>query len=159
MDFEIRTEGLDDFTLRFRAIKEYRDEIRETLEEAAEKAGLYMTTHVPYDRGQLFSAIEVSPIRYAPGGSGGGGYYEIEVGVDESTAPHAEWVLEGTGLFNRENPTNGIFPDGNALRWHGQEGKIFAAWTKGQKPQREWFEGAIRLADAIVDRKVRGRNR
>lgn len=158
MQYEIRHEGLTDFSIRFRAIRDFRDEIVETLENAAHEAGSYMATHVPYHSGQLFRAINVGPVRYMPGAEGGGGFYEIHVGVDESQAPHAEWVIEGTGLFNREHPTNGIFPaQGNVMTFSKLgEGQIFTAWTRGQEPQREWFEQAQDLARTIVARKVAG---
>lgn len=157
MEYEIRTEGLNDFTLRFRAIRELREDILETLEEAAQAAGSYMGTHVPYHSGQLYRAINVGPVAYSPGASGGGGFYEIHVGVDESQAPHAEWVIGGTGIFNRDHPTNGIFPaKGNVMVFEAHGQKVFTAWTRGQEPRREWFEQAQDLAQSIIARKIAG---
>jgi len=133
MEYEIRSEGLTDFEIRFRAIKEFREDIHDAMKEAAEEAGSYMGTHVPYEGGALFRAINVGEISYSPGAAGGGGYYEVHVGVDESQAPHAEFVIEGTGLFNREHPTNGIFPsNGNVLAFTDRGQQVFAAWVRGQ---------------------------
>jgi hypothetical protein len=158
MEYEIRSEGLTDFDIRFRAVREFREEIVDTIERAADEAGAYMGTHVPFHTGQLFRAINVGPVEYSPGAAGGGGFYEVHVGVDESLAPHAEFVVEGTGIFNRERPTNGIFPaQGNVMTFSKQgEGQIFTRWTRGQEPQRAWFENAMELARTIIARKIAG---
>lgn len=157
MEYEVRTEGLSDFEIRFRAIREFREEILETIREAAQIAGSHMATHVPYESGALFRAINVGDVDYSPGAAGGGGFYEVHVGVDESQAPHAEFVIEGTGLYNREHPTNGIFPaQGNVLAFRDRGEEVFAAWVRGQQPQREWFEDAQELAREHIARKIAG---
>jgi hypothetical protein len=33
-------------------------------------------------------------------------------------------------------------------------GYVFAASVEGQKPQREWFENAMKLADRVVRREL-----
>lgn len=158
MEYQVQSEGLTDFTIRFRAIKEFRDDIIDTMESAAQRAGSYMGSHVPYHSGKLYQAINVGPVQYRPGGAGGGGSYEVHVGVDRTQAPHAEFVIEGTGIFNREHPTNGIFPSqGNVFAFEKNgEGTVFTAWTRGQEPQREWFEDAQDLARTIIARKIAG---
>ena len=158
MEYEIRSEGLTDFEIRFRAVKEFREDIHDAMKEAAEAAGSYMGTHVPYRTGELWRAINIGEVSYSPGAAGGGGYYEVHVGVDESLAPHATFVIEGTGIFNREHPTNGIYPaNGNVFAFEKNgEGTVFTAWTRGQEPQREWFEDAQDLARTIIARKIAG---
>lgn len=157
MEYEVRSEGLTDFDVRFRAIAEFREEILETIREAVQIAGAHMGTHAPYESGTLFRAINVSDVTYSPGAAGGGGFYEAHVGVDESQAPHAEFVIEGTGIYNREHPTNGIFPaQGNVLAFQDRGDQVFAAWTRGQEPQRAWFEDAQNLAREHIARKIAG---
>jgi hypothetical protein len=147
-----------DFEVRFRAIKEFREEIREAVEDAVEAAGTYMALHVPYHSGKMYRAINVSKPKFHAGGAGGGGFYEAHAGLDETIAPHAEHVIEGTGLFNRTTPTNGIYPaTGNVFAFEKNgEGTVYAAWTKGQEPQRAWFEDAQDIARDVIARKVAG---
>jgi hypothetical protein len=157
MDYRVEIQGLTDFSVFFRAIKEYRDEIQEAMREAAEAAGSYMQLHAPYASGDIYRAIFVGPLTYRPGAAGGGGYYEINVGVDEGQAPHTEHVIEGTGIYNREQPNAGIFPSkGNVMVFQAGGEKVFTAWTKGQEPQREWFENAMELADRLIEQAIRG---
>ena len=157
MEFRVEVEGATDFSIYFRAVKEFRDEITRAMQEAAHAAGSYMQMHVPYEHGDIYRAIFVGPITYRPGGAGGGGFYEINVGVDESQAPHTEWVIEGTGIFNRESPQAGIFPSkGNVLVFEAHGEKVFTAWTKGQPPRREWFEDAQDLASRLIEQAIRG---
>ena len=158
IEYSIESEGIADFSVRFRAIRDFREDILDTMQRAAEEAGSYMGTHVPYHSGGLYRAINVGSVQYRPGGAGGGGSYEVHVGVDESMAPYAEFVIEGTGIFNRENPTNGIYPaNGNVMAFQKNgEGTIFTRWTRGQEPQRAWFEDAQALAQGIIARAISG---
>jgi hypothetical protein len=158
IEYSVRNEGLADFTVKFKAIDGFRDKILDAMQRAAQEAGSYMGTHVPYETGGLYRAINVGQIRYKPGGAGGGGSYEVHVGVDESQAPYAEAVLEGTGIYNRESPKNGIYPaTGNVMAFEKMgEGTVFTAWTRGQEPRREWFDDAQDLAQSIIARAVAG---
>lgn len=157
MDYRVEVQGVQDFSIFFRAVKEFRDEITEAMQRAAHEAGSYMQMHAPYESGDIYRAIFVGPMTYRPGAAGGGGYYEINVGVDEDRAPHAEFVIEGTGIYNREQPNAGIFPSkGNVLVFEAHGEKVFTAWVRGQEPQREWFEGAMELADRLIEQAVRG---
>lgn len=156
MEFEIREEGID-AAIRFRAVKDFKDDIIATMERAAHEAGTYMATHAPYHSGALYRSINVGPIVYRPGGAGGGGFYEIEVGVNEEMAPHARYVIEGTGIYG-ESPTNGIFPTNRKFMAFDKMGEetVFTRWTRGQRPQREWFEDAQELAQNIISRAIHG---
>ena len=157
MEYEVRSEGLTDFEVRFKALGEdYRESLRQVVGHAANEAGTYMAQHVPYHSGKMYQAINVSEPKFRPGGAGGGGYYEAHVSVDRSIAPHAEYVIEGTGLYDRNAPTNGIYPsNGTVLAFQKDgEGTVFTAWTTGQRPQREWFEEAMRKAERIISRRI-----
>lgn len=157
-EYEVHSEGLTDFSIRFRAIRDFREEIIDAVNEAAKKAGTHMALHVPFHSGKMYRAINVGKAKFHPGGAGGGGTYEAHAGVDEAIAPHTRYVIEGTGIYNREAPTNGIYPaTGNvfAFQKNGEE-TVFAAWTRGQMPQREWFEDAQEIARNEIARKVAG---
>jgi hypothetical protein len=157
MDYEIRTDGLFDFTIRFRAIEEYRERILTAMDRAAHQAGMHMTSHVPVgETGRLFRAINVGPVVYMPGGLGGGGNYEIHVGVDEDVAPHALYVIEGTGEHHIEGGRGNIRPsNGNFMTIMKEgEGMIFRSSAEGQLPQTEWFEDAQELANRIIRREI-----
>lgn len=158
IEYSVESEGLTDFTVRFRAIRDFRDDILDTMDRAAHEAGSYMGTHVPYHSGGLYRAINVGPIKYQAGGAGGGGFYEVHVGVDESQALYAEAVIEGSGIYNRDNPKAGIFPaNGNVMAFEKNgEATVFTAWTRGQEPQRAWFEDAQALAHSIIARAISG---
>lgn len=116
-----------------------------------------MAANVPFHSGQLYHAINVGSIVYRPGGAGGGGRYEVEVGVDRDRAPHAEFVIEGTGIYNRENPRNGIYAHspGKPMYFEKRGEIVFTMWTRGQEPQRAWFENAQDVAQEIIEHAVR----
>lgn len=159
MDYDIRIEGETDFTLRFRALgEEFKDDIKDALEQAAYAAHAYMATHVPYHEGTLYRALNVGRVKYSPGASGGGGYYEIHVSVDADRAPHGEFVIEGTGIYNRDNPKNGIYPaSGNVMAFEKLgEGTVFTRWTRGQEPQRVWWDVGIEIANDEIMRAIAG---
>ena len=180
MEFEVRTEGLTDFEIRFRAINEsYREGIRRTVEYAAMEAGKYMVREAPLGKfedgnhlpGSLKEAVVVTPSKFSPGGAGGGGSWSAHAGVDRDRAPHAEYVIHGTGIFGpRHTP---IFARPGFARRRvgmlrgekgGQRHKMrfmyrgdiyFKEATLGQEPQTRWFEGAQRLANNIVNRRLK----
>ena len=144
--------------LQWRAVKGFREEITSTIKRAADEAGAYMATHVPFHSGQMYHAIYVTPVTYKPGGAGGGGTYEAEVGLEASLAPHAEWVIEGTGIYNRTSPSKGIFTGtyNGVFRFEKDFGEVvYTPVVHGMKPQRAWFEDAQELAQNIIDHAVR----
>jgi hypothetical protein len=154
MEYEIKVEGLADFDIRLRAInKDYRDQIIGAVEKASVEAGTYMAAHVPFHSGKLFRAIEVGPVKYHAGGAGGGGFYEARVGVNEDLAPHAIWVIEGTGIHG-EGRGNIQPANGNVMVFTSRGEKVFAASTEGQEPQSAWFEVAQEVADAVIRRET-----
>lgn len=82
--------------------------------------------------------IRIDQDSFAPGGSGGGGFYEGHLYVDSELAPQVRWVMEGTadegaGLIT---PARGnVFP----IEKNG-EGVRFRSWVHGQRPQRIWWD-------------------
>lgn len=153
MEFSIKHEGLTDFTVRFRAVRNLREKIENLLDHAAFSATAYMHLHVPYHSGALSSAINYSKAQYAPGGFGGGGFYEANIGVDENIAPHARHVLYGSGLY-RETDPDYIRPRRDVMVFMSHDEKVFAEYTVGQRPRREWFDDAARLANEIISQGI-----
>jgi len=144
--------------LQWRAVKGFREQITASMKKAADEAGTYMATHVPFRTGQMYHAIYVTPVTYRPGGAGGGGTYEAEVGLEESLAPHAQFVIEGTGIYNRDTPAKGIFTGtyNGVMRFEKDFGEVvYTPYTYGQKPQTAWFENAQELAQELMDHVVR----
>lgn len=153
MLYEIKEDGLADFTIRFRAIADLKENIQESIQKAAELAADEMRRNVPYHEGRLYRAIEVDTeggpfgTGYQPGGAGGGGHYTARVFVDQDEAPHAAWVIGGTGIYDRSGP-HGIYPaNGNVMAFDKLgEGAVFTRWTRGQQPQDRWVEAAREIA-------------
>jgi hypothetical protein len=159
MDWAIEERGADEMVLRIQALKGFRDKVKELLDLAANDAGSYMKTHVPFHSGAVYRAIFVhTQSTYRPGGAGGGGSYEAVVGIDTVEAPHAETLLTGSGIFNTDEPKNGIYPaQGNVMVFRGAAGeKVFTAWTRGQEPQRAWYDDALELAARTIQAGIFG---
>lgn len=179
MEYEIRTEGVTDFEVRMRAVSgDYRESVRRAVDAAVRAAGQHMTEHAPQgETGRLRQAVTVTDAKFEPGGAGGGGSYSAHAGVASHVAPHAKWVIEGTG----EHGPFGVpiradqFGDaplqkqrykkvikGERVRINrvfafekAGEGTVFATTTKGQKAQTEWFVEAQRKATRVLARRLR----
>lgn len=136
-----------------------REQVRDAINLAADEAVLYARTHVPETDSpgpHLRDTIRRSDeLTYLPGGSGGGGFYEVHVvagGHDPERWPNPFWLIEGTGLFGPRNER--IYPK-RETRWMGPgwwfgEGGWFWKSTKGQRPQPGWWLGAGDTADAVL---------
>ena len=72
----------------------------QTIEHWADISTAQQRIYAPRgETGRLLEAIHQShPRQYLPGGSGGGGSYQVSSGVRRGVAPHAEHVLFGTSL-------------------------------------------------------------
>lgn len=104
LNFSVEPVGYDfgrvEADIRFRTIPGMRDEIVDATNQAARMASIYAYDNAPQgETGNLRAAINFTPARYRPGGAGGGGTWVAVVGVDETRAPHANWLLHGTGVF------------------------------------------------------------
>lgn len=164
IEYEIRVDTEGDLTLRFQAVKgRLGGRIETAMLRAATEAATYMTAHVPYHTGQLYRAINVSAekggqgLKYFPGGAGGGGFYEIHVGVDREMAPHADWVIHGTGIYGpRGSLIYGRPKDnrgGNRTMVFEKNGEqtVFTRYTEGQKAQTSWFT----VAEEVMSQSIR----
>jgi hypothetical protein len=165
MEFSVATDGLTDFGLRFRAVRDYREEILDAMNNAAEDAVAYAQFNIPYRSGEASRAIGKTPVKYLPGGVGGGGTYEVLVGVDRDKAPHVRFLLYGSGIYSQDGPGGNVNIDpgnvitggrGNVMVFTTDIGeKVFTMWTRGQRPRDAWWIGAIEIADSIIREKIR----
>lgn len=141
---------------------EARGFIKELLQESAELGRRVAESQAP--RGNLFDhhgggisdSIQISSIRYAPGGAGGGGFYEIDLYADSAIAPHLKYVFEGTA----DEGVGKIYPArGNVFTFQkdGEERK-FRPWIHGQRPQTAWWEHAHDAVDANISSGIQGMN-
>lgn len=172
MNLEVETRGFDAFQIRVRAMEEkFKADISEALVEGSETAYRIMLNRVPRDSGRLAGSIEQLPIRYSPGGLGGGGFWESEVIVGEGV-PYVNVVLEGSGVFylGRDSPITAS--DGNIrtkLRpeWRTTTGAKYMVFTPkgkshpirkkavaGQPAKTFWLLEAQQAAQAVVEKKI-----
>lgn len=142
---------------------EFRGAIKELIEEAVAEGVRYAKTHAPrgdsfHHQNRIEDAITADPIRYHPGGAGGGGYYEASFSASSEIAPHLEFVFEGTGERGKDphliRPSQGNLHKVMAIEKNG-EPVSFVRWTRGQYPQQLWWEDAEAHTDAVLSEGVR----
>jgi hypothetical protein len=168
VQIETDIRGFDTMLLRVRGIEEeFRKDIRETLAEASETAYRIMLNRVPRDSGRLAGSIFQSPIRFAPGGAGGGGFYETEVVAGEGI-PYANVVLEGSGIFYDGTPitaSNGNIRTKIRPEWRTTTGAKYMVFRPkgsshlirkksviGQPAKTFWLLEAQQSAQAVVEK-------
>lgn len=156
MNLDFAVEGTDDLTLRIQAGgARLRREIMDILDEASQEALDRMQLRVPRGRNPdghrtIASSLRRTPVRYQPGGFGGGGFYEVEVGPEDPPA-HLDYILDGTD-------------DVDLWRGHGNFGVMaiqklgepvrFRTSRKGQEPQTEWIIEAQQVANSLIAQRV-----
>src|SRR5881409_3442014 len=104
MEFEARVSGADEVIVGARAIKaSLAAQIKAIVEDAAEVARDEMLARVPRsgrtDHETIAEAIHIEQLEYAPGGAGGGGFYQTRVTTGEDGPSHLRFVLQGTGVY------------------------------------------------------------
>jgi len=132
-----------------------KEEIKQTLVRAALRAEKILEAEVPHgETHALANSIRMSPLKYSPGGAGGGGFWEIEVSVGEGV-PYVQNVVEGTGIFGpRAFPIYPKNPKGvMAFSKNGEF--VFTKWVRGQEPDDLWIVHAQDAAQEEVDEGLR----
>lgn len=142
-----RPDAIPQATARIQAVgKELRDEIRALIAEAVDEGRRVAEQEAPrgeerfHEGGRIRDAIRVSEVRYAPGGAGGGGFYEADLYASSDIAPQVRFVMEGTADEGRGliTPAHGnVFP----IEKEG-EGIRYRSWVHGQRPQTAWWDHA-----------------
>jgi hypothetical protein len=93
------------------------------------------------------------------GGAGGGGFYEVRVGPGRDAPEHLTYVMEGTGLYGSLGTVIRARMSGGhrgvlAIQKRG-EGVRFRTFARGQRPQRQWYDDAVQVADQFVEEGLR----
>lgn len=156
--------------VRVRAIEErFKVDINEALTEASETAYRIMLNEVPRDSGRLAGSIIPGPLRYSPGGAGGGGFWEVDITAGEGVS-YANVVLEGSGVFYNGTPITAS--DGNIRtkirpEWRTTTGAKYMVFRPkghanfirkksvfGQPAKTFWLIHAQQAAQEIVEKKI-----
>lgn len=167
MQLEYDVRGFDTMLLRVRAIEQkVQEDIKDVLNDASDRAYQVMRDAAPRDTGRLAASVRQSPIKYAPGGLGGGGFYEAEVSAGEGV-PYANVVLEGSGIYYAIGlpitASNGNIRAKTNPAWRTTTGAKFMVWrskrtgrlvrrkaVRGQPPKTAWVEFAQGSARDVV---------
>lgn len=172
MQLEVDVRGFDAMLIRVRAIQaEMREEMQEAITEGSETGYRIMLNRVPRgETGKLAGSVEQLPIRYSPGGPGGGGFWESEIIAGEGV-PYANVVLEGSGVFYLGHPHPITASNGNIRtkvrpEWRTTTGAKFMVFrgrsghlvrkkqVLGQPAQTFWLLEAQSAARAVVEKKI-----
>lgn len=166
LHFEITPEHpgeIPEVTARIQAVdKELRGFIREAIESALEAGRTIAEATAPRGEPRKFregvsirDAIRISETVYAPGGAGGGGFYEGTLYVDSALAPQIEFVMEGTADEGRGliRPSQGNLHGVLAIEKEG-EGVHFRRWVHGQAPQTAWWDTAHEEVEHVLQAEI-----
>jgi len=166
MHTDIEVRGDVDFALKVKAragISGRR--LRNLLEEAGAEGEKVMLAGVPRsgrDTGEATAAGAIrSQLVYSPGGAGGGGNYEVHVGIDVHQAPGH---LIYRGDFGPLVTGTGIYYSGNLIKPHekraltigeGGNGSNLRAWSRGYRGRYEWLDAGYTAARSHLIAGVR----
>lgn len=170
MQLDVDVRGFDSMLIRVRAIEEkMQEDMKVAIVEGSETAYRIMLNRVPRDSGRLAGSIVQGPLRYSPGGAGGGGYWEADITAGEGV-PYSNVVLEGSGIFFTGSPitaSNGNIRTKIRQEWRtttgakymvftpkGKSHPIRRKWVAGQPGKTFWLIEAQQAAQAIVEKKI-----
>lgn len=136
---------------------EVNDTLKDWVSHATEMGASYMRASAPRDQGALANAVRVEGPFYQPGGLGGGGSWVSKIDIDPFAAPHYRFVMLGTGLYRTDGGMQApIVAKGNGPMIYEYVGrKWFMTSVQGQRPQREWFDRGVEIANEIIGSHAR----
>lgn len=148
--------------LKIKAVnEEIQSKIKSLIEEAVEEGVIRAKREAPKGKGHHFGAriedsIYAEPIRYHPGGAGGGGFFEGSFRASNEIAPHLEWVYLGTGLRNILHPHR-IYPlpPRRVMMSEYWGGREYFTSSQGQFPQQRWWADAEERAERKLSTSIR----
>lgn len=111
---------------------------------------------------RIVDQIFATPVRFSPGGAGGGGNWEGELRASNDDGGHLQFVFEGTAgggvgkIFpNKARSGHHGFTLGGALAIQKEgEGVHFRSWVHGQKPQQEWWYEAEDAMERKLEEQI-----
>jgi hypothetical protein len=125
----------------WREEKEKRRLAKELIEDIGEAGLRFLEFNVPQHSTYLWRHVEKTRTKFRPGGAGGGGEYEVIVGIKSGTSRHPLYVEQGTGIYG---PRHDLIYARIATRmtWFSTvyNKLISRKSTRGQKPQRYFYE-------------------
>lgn len=73
--------------------------LKEVLGGMANYALYWARLYTPIHAGYILRHLDASPVKFRAGGAGGGGWYEVFVGVKAGDSKHPFYVHQGTGVY------------------------------------------------------------
>lgn len=124
-------------------IDDLADKGIEVLRMHAPKPGL----NHPYSEGYTQEHIDRTGISWHPGGAGGGGTYQVILGVKAGTSYHPVYANIGTGVYGRFESYI-VSPAGKLMYFYSvKHGHVISKYqVAGQRPQRFLYETWRNLA-------------
>lgn len=131
----VEVENLDEIDRVFARIEERSK--RKTLDLLSGMSDYTLTwlrLYVPEREGYILRHTDKSAVKWRPGGPGGGGQYEVVVGVKRGESKHPLYVDQGTGIYGGfHRPIRAI--GGHPMVFFSR-GRWWRLWeVKGQRPQ------------------------
>lgn len=164
MNLDVDIQGSDDLYFRIQAIQgNLSDQIRNAMGKAAIVAYRHMRDNIPQSRQnkrwgdyknegepRLIDDLSITKVTYLPGGAGGGGTYEMQVGWPGGAPEHLKWVMDGTSNWWQPTAMTIRTNPGNIKFKNGGQG-FFSHHRKGQRANDRWWLEAKQLADRVID--------
>jgi hypothetical protein len=125
----------------WREEREKRQLAKELIEDIGEAGLKFLEFNVPQSSTYLWRHTAKSDAKFRSGGAGGGGEYEVIVGIKAGTSRHPLYVEGGTGIYGPRHDL--IYPRFAArMTWFSTiyNKLISRKTTRGQKPQRYFYE-------------------
>lgn len=130
----VEVENLDEIDRVFARIEERsKAKSLEVLEGMATYSLFWLRLYIPVREGYILRHTDKSERRWRPGGAGGGGEYEMVVGVKRGDSRHPLYVDQGTGIYGGfHRPITG--KPGPMVFY--SRGRWWRLWeVRGQRPQ------------------------
>jgi hypothetical protein len=111
--------------------------LRDFIDDLADKGVELLERHAPEYTTYTKRHIDRESVRWLPGGAGGGGAYEVVLGVKAGTSYHPVYANVGTGLYGQygdwvQSPTGRLMYFYSQLYGHVISKYVVA----GQRPQQ-----------------------
>lgn len=120
-----------------RAGNNANDRMKDLLDDTANVATFWMHIYAPTgETAYIQSHIARTRLYWHPGGSGGGGSWEVTAGVREGSSRHPLWVEAGTGIYgDHRRPITPRTKSAMVFSTPGRAGRVYAERTRGQRAQ------------------------
>jgi hypothetical protein len=135
----IEVEGEDEAMLY---LDVYHDVVRKRqrhlLEELAKDGVTFLAKNVPNYTSYTLRHVDRTDVGWKPGGAGGGGEYEVTIGIKAGTSYHPVYANRGTGIFGPyiKQPYTAYNPSGRMWFFSHIYGRVIGVReVKGQRAQ------------------------